>query len=56
MSEKLKTIVLPNSIIVRELALLLETSPIQIIKVLMANGVMANINQQVDFDTAAIVA
>ena len=56
MSENLKTIVLPNSIIVRELALLLETSPIQIIKVLMANGVMANINQQVDFDTAAIVA
>ena len=36
MSEKLKTIVLPNSIIVRELALLLETSPIQIIKVLLA--------------------
>lgn len=56
MSEKIKTIVLPNSIVVRELAELLETSPIQIIKVLMANGVMANINQQVDFDTAAIVA
>ncbi len=56
MSENIKTIVLPNSIIVRELAQLLETSPIQIIKVLMANGVMANINQQVDFDTAAIVA
>jgi translation initiation factor IF-2 len=34
----------------------METSPIQVIKVLMANGVMANINQQVDFDTAAIVA
>ena len=31
------------------------TSPIQIIKVLMANGVMANINQQIDFDTAAVV-
>jgi translation initiation factor IF-2 len=56
MSEKLKTIVLPNSITVRELAQQIETSPIQVIKVLMANGVMANINQQVDFDTAAIVA
>ncbi|MBE0685995.1 MAG: translation initiation factor IF-2 [Anaerolineaceae bacterium] len=56
MSEKIKTIVLPNSITVRELAQQMETSPIQVIKVLMANGVMANINQQVDFDTAAIVA
>ncbi|PKO04673.1 MAG: translation initiation factor IF-2 [Chloroflexi bacterium HGW-Chloroflexi-3] len=56
MSEKNKTIVLPNSITVRDLAQVMETSPIQVIKVLMANGVMANINQQVDFDTAAIVA
>lgn len=56
MSEKLKTIVLPGSITVRELAQQMETSPIQVIKILMANGVMANINQQVDFDTAAIVA
>ncbi len=56
MSEKIKTIVLPNSITVRDLAQQMETSPIQVIKVLMANGVMANINQQVDFDTAAIVA
>jgi translation initiation factor IF-2 len=52
----LKTIELPNSITVRELALRIETSPIQVIKILMANGVMANINQQVDYDTAAIVA
>lgn len=56
MSENLKTIVLPNNITVRDLAQIMETSPIQVIKVLMANGVMANINQQVDFDTAAIVA
>lgn len=56
MSENSKTIVLPNNITVRELAQVMETSPIQVIKVLMANGVMANINQQVDFDTAAIVA
>jgi translation initiation factor IF-2 len=52
----LKTIELPNSITVRELALRIETSPIQVIKILMGNGVMANINQQVDYDTAAIVA
>ncbi|MEX1071657.1 MAG: translation initiation factor IF-2 [Anaerolineales bacterium] len=53
---EIKTIELPGSITVRELAESLKASPIQIIKTLMANGVMANINQQVDFDTAAIVA
>jgi translation initiation factor IF-2 len=51
-----KTIVLPTTITVRDLAQLIETSPIQVIKVLMSNGVMANINQQVDFETAAVVA
>lgn len=52
----LKTIIIPSSLTVRELAQLMEASPIQVIKVLMTNGVMANINQQIDFDTAAIVA
>jgi len=51
-----KIIELPASITVRELALSIEASPIDVIKTLMANGVMANINQQIDFDTAAIVA
>ncbi|HEY9088961.1 MAG TPA: translation initiation factor IF-2 [Anaerolineaceae bacterium] len=51
-----KKIELPNSITVRELAQRIETSPIQVIKTLMSNGVMANINQQIDYDTAAIVA
>jgi translation initiation factor IF-2 len=51
-----KTIELPGNLTVRELAEMLKASPIQIIKTLMANGVMANINQQIDFDTAAIVA
>ena len=51
-----KTIELPSTITVRELARTIETSPIEIIKSLMANGVMANINQQIDFDTAAVVA
>ena len=50
-----KTIEIPASITVRELAETIETSPIDVIKQLMANGVMANINQQIDFDTAAIV-
>lgn len=51
-----KKIELPNIITVRDLAQRMEASPIQIIKILMMNGVMANINQQVDFDTAAVVA
>jgi translation initiation factor IF-2 len=51
-----KTIELPPIITVRELAESIQASPIEIIKTLMANGVMANINQQIDFDTAAIVA
>ncbi|MBN2548344.1 MAG: translation initiation factor IF-2 [Anaerolineales bacterium] len=52
----LKTIELPPAITVRELAQIIGSSPIEIIKNLMANGVMANINQQIDFDTAAVVA
>jgi translation initiation factor IF-2 len=51
-----KKIELPASITVRDLAQRIETSPIQIIKTLMSVGVMANINQQVDYDTAAVVA
>jgi len=51
-----KQIEFPSQITVRDLAQRMEASPIQVIKVLMSNGVMANINQQVDFDTAAIVA
>jgi len=35
---------------------MLSVSPIDVIKALMNNGVMANINQVIDFDTAAIVA
>ncbi len=52
MSEKIE---LPASIVIRDLAQKVEKSPIDIIKKLMANGVMATINQAVDFDTAAIV-
>jgi translation initiation factor IF-2 len=51
-----KTIVISPIITVRELSQIIKASPIEIIKILMANGVMANINQQIDFDTAAVVA
>ena len=52
----LKKIELSSSITVRELAQIMQTSPIDVIKALMSNGVMASINQPIDFDTAAIVA
>ncbi|HEY58611.1 MAG TPA: translation initiation factor IF-2 [Anaerolineae bacterium] len=47
---------LPASLTVRELAEALGASPIQVIKTLMDNGVMASINQRIDFETAEIVA
>jgi translation initiation factor IF-2 len=55
MSENGSKIELPTSIVIRDLAQIIEQSPIDVIKKLMSNGVMASINQSVDFDTAAIV-
>lgn len=51
-----KIIKVPAGIGVRDLAERMEASPIDVIKILMTNGVMASINQQIDFDSAAIVA
>jgi translation initiation factor IF-2 len=56
MAETKTQIELPDFVTVRELAELMEASPIEVIKQLMNNGIMANINQPIDFDTAAIVA
>src|SRR5512134_2711589 len=55
MSTNGNKIELPASIVIRDLAQKIEKSPIDLIKKLMSNGVMATINQAVDFDTAAIV-
>ena len=51
-----KKIELPAIISIRDFAQIIEVSPIQIIKKLMTNGVMASINQAIDYDTAAILA
>ncbi len=56
MAETKEFIEVPDFITVRELATLMQVSPIDVIKELMTNGIMANINQQIDYDTAAIVA
>ncbi len=55
MSSTRQKLELPANIVIRDLALKIEKSPIDLIKKLMLNGVMATINQTVDFDTAAIV-
>jgi translation initiation factor IF-2 len=47
---------IPDFVTVRQLAELLQFSPLDVIKELMNAGVMANINQQIDYETAAIVA
>jgi translation initiation factor IF-2 len=47
---------LPPALTVKELADSLNVTPIEVIKRLMTNGVMANQNQTIDYDTAAIIA
>ncbi len=49
-------VILSPSVTVRQLADILHVSPIEVIKQLMRNGIMANINQALEFDTAAAVA
>lgn len=56
MSNTKTLIEVPDFISVRDLAAVMHVSPINVIKELMSNGIMANINQEIDFDTATIVA
>jgi translation initiation factor IF-2 len=49
-----RVIELPESIALRDLGTKINVSPINIIRELMKHGMMATINQQLDFDTAAI--
>ena len=49
-------IAIPEAVVVNDLAGLLDVTAVDVIKELMKNGVMATINQVVDFDTAAVVA
>lgn len=48
-------ILVPDSLTVRELAELVGESPVIVMKNLISNGIMASINQTIDYDTAAIV-
>jgi len=55
-AEQGQKLVLPATITVRELGELLKVSPIEVIKSLMKGGVMAAINQAVEYEPAAVVA
>ncbi|MFC1952285.1 translation initiation factor IF-2, partial [Chloroflexota bacterium] len=54
-SPKASPIEIPHTVSVRQLADLLSISAVDIIKRLMKNGIMANINQVVDYETAAVI-
>ncbi len=51
----LPQIEIPTSITVKQLAALLKTEPVKVIKQLMRRGIMAGINQAIDFNTAAMI-
>ena len=52
----MKKLTLPATVSVKELAERLSVSGPELIKYLMGNGVMATLNQSVDYDTAALAA
>ena len=56
LKEDLPKVELPPSITLKQLADVLKVEPVKIIKQLMRKGIMANINQTLDFDTASITA
>ena len=53
---KAPVIELPASMSVKDLADLLHITSIEVIKQLMRNGIMANVNQIINYDVAALVA
>ena len=56
LNEDLPQVELPSSITVKQLANALKVEPVKVIKLLMRKGIMANINQTMDFDTASTIA
>ncbi len=51
-----RLLTIPPTVTVRQLAELVGASPVEVIKELMKNGVMAAINQVIDYETAAVAA
>ncbi len=55
-SEQKKEVEVPSVVTVRELARIIDQPVNEIIKELMKNGVMASLNERIDFETASIIA
>jgi len=53
--EKVK-VAIPETITVRDFAAILKMPVTEVIEALMKNGIMANINEEVDYDTASLLA
>ena len=53
---KRTTLELGESVVVKDLAAFMDVSPAELVKKLMGMGVLASINQRVDFDTATLLA
>ncbi len=51
-----RPVAIPAALTVKELGDLLNVTPVEVIKRLMTNGVMASMNQTIDYETAAVVA
>jgi len=56
LNEDLPQVELPSSLTVKQLANALQVEPVKVIKQLMRKGIMASINQTMDFDTASTIA
>ena len=54
--EKSNVIFIGNSVVVSQLAEKMKVSVVKIISELMKNGIVANLNQSIDFDTASIIS
>ncbi|HEY40982.1 MAG TPA: translation initiation factor IF-2 [Dehalococcoidia bacterium] len=55
-SPKARVVEIDSTVSVKQLAELLQASPVDTIKHLMRRGVMANVNQFIDYDIAAVIA
>lgn len=55
-STKVRVVRLPEAITISNFAEMIKVSPIDLMKQLMRNGIMANINQAIDFATASSIA
>ena len=50
------SIEIPSAVMVSHLAEIMDSDPIDVIKQLMRSGIMANLNEILDFETAAILS